>query len=108
MIRNYLKIAWRNLRREKGFSFLNISGLSIGMAAAILILLWIQNEISMNRTFPKVDRIHLMYNRDTFSDKKHAWASTPKVMAPVLKKDYPEVEDAVRLAWADFLFTAGR
>lgn len=107
MIRNYLKIAWRNLRRERGFAFLNISGLSIGMAAAILILLWIQNEMSMNRTYPKTDRIYLMYNRDTFSGEKHAWASTPKVMAPVLKKDYPEVEDAVRISWANFLFTAG-
>lgn len=107
MIRNYFKIAWRNLRRERGFAFLNISGLSIGMAAAILILLWIQNEMSMNRTFPKTDRIYLMYNRDTFSGEKHAWGTTPKVMAAVLKKDYPEVEDAVRVSWANFLFTAG-
>lgn len=107
MIRNYLKIALRNLRRERGFAFLNISGLSIGMAAAILILLWIQNEMSMNRAFPKTDWIYLMYNRDTFSGEKHAWGTTPKIMASTLKKDYPDVEDAVRMSWADFLFTAG-
>ncbi len=107
MFRNYLKIAWRNLNREKAFSLLNISGLSIGMGAAILILLWIQNEVSMNRTYPKTDRIYLMYNRDTFSGEKWVWASTPKVMASALKKDYPEVEDAVRMSGTSFLFTVG-
>ena len=47
MLRNYFKIAWRNLLKNKAFSFLNISGLAIGMASALLILLWIQNEVSL-------------------------------------------------------------
>jgi hypothetical protein len=46
MLRNYFKIAWRNLVRNKSFSIINISGLAIGMAAATLILLWVQNELS--------------------------------------------------------------
>ena len=49
MIKNYFKIAWRNLIKNKAFSFLNISGLAIGMASAVLILLWVQNEISYDR-----------------------------------------------------------
>ncbi|MGI8952359.1 MAG: ABC transporter permease [Chitinophagaceae bacterium] len=49
MFKNYLKIAFRNLWRSKAFSIINISGLAIGMASAILILLWIQNEISYDR-----------------------------------------------------------
>ena len=49
MLKNYLTIAWRNLLKNRAFSFLNISGLSIGMASAVLILLWIQNGVSFDR-----------------------------------------------------------
>jgi ABC-type antimicrobial peptide transport system permease subunit len=107
MILNFFKIAIRNFRKNKGFSFINITGLAIGMAAAILIILWIQNEVSMDRDYAKIDRIYRMYNRDKFSGDLWAWGTTPKVMAPVLKKDYPEVEDAVRVTFANFLFTVG-
>ena len=107
MLRNYLKIAWRNLLKQKGFSFINILGLSVGMASAILILLWIQNEVSFDRNYPKADRLYLMSNRDTFSGEKWAWNNTPKIMAPYLKKDYPDVEDAVRASDIDFLMTVG-
>ncbi len=57
MFRNYLKIAFRNLWRTKGFSFINITGLAIGMASAILILLWIQNEMSYDRVPQERDPI---------------------------------------------------
>lgn len=107
MIKNYLKVALRNLRRDKGFSFLNISGLAIGMAAAILIMLWIQFEVSIDREYAKSDRIYQMYNRDTFSGEKWAWGSTPKILGPTIKKDYPEVEQAVRVSHNGFLFTSG-
>ncbi|MDA3616731.1 ABC transporter permease [Polluticaenibacter yanchengensis] len=107
MLKNYIKVAWRNLIRDKGFSFINITGLAIGMAAAILILLWIQNEMNMDRKYPKSDRIYMMYNRDKFSGELWAWGTTPKIMGTTIKKDYPEVEDVVRLADASFLFTQG-
>ncbi len=109
MLKNYLKTAWRNLKKNKGFSFINITGLAIGMAAAILIFLWIQNEMSRDTQYPKSARLYLMYNRDKFSGQSWAWSSTPMVMAPTLKKDYPEVEDAVRVNSfsANYLFTVG-
>lgn len=107
MLKNYFKIAWRNLNRSKGFAFLNIGGLGIGMASAILILLWVQNEVSMDREHPKSDRIYRMFNRDNFSGELWVWGSTPKIMAPTLKKDYPEVEQAVRINEAGFLLTVG-
>jgi putative ABC transport system permease protein len=107
MIKSYLKIAWRNLVKSKSFSLLNIVGLAVGMAAAILIMLWIQNEIRFDRFYSKSDRLYLMYNRDTFSGEKWAWNNTPKIMASFLKKDYPEVEDAVRLSGSGFLLTVG-
>ncbi|SFT88329.1 ABC-type transport system, involved in lipoprotein release, permease component [Algoriphagus locisalis] len=107
MLKNYFKIAWRNIVRSKGYAFINIGGLGIGMASAILILLWIQNEVSMDREHSKSDRIYRMYNRDTFSGELWAWGTTPKIMGPTLEKDYPEVEQAVRINHANFLFTVG-
>jgi len=107
MIKNYFKIAFRNLWRNKGYSAINIFGLAIGMASAILILLWIQNEISHDRFHERIDRIYVMNNRDHFNGKLHAWATTPKILAPTLKADYPEVEQAIRINNADFLFTVG-
>ncbi|MEO9205668.1 MAG: ABC transporter permease [Gammaproteobacteria bacterium] len=108
MFKNYFKIAFRNLWRNKVFSGINIFGLAIGMASAILILLWIQNEMSMERFNKKGDRIYIMYNRDRDpSGEGWAWGSTPKILAPTLKKDYPEVEDAVRFNNITFLITSG-
>lgn len=64
MLRNIFKISFRNLWRSKGFAAINIAGLAIGMAAAMLILLWIQNEWSTDRFYENQDRIYQMYNRD--------------------------------------------
>lgn len=105
MLRNYIKIAWRNIAASKGYAFINIGGLGIGMASAIIILLWVQNEISMDRNHANSDRIYRMYNRDTFSGELWVWGNTPKIMGPTIKKDYPEVEQAVRLRHVGFLFS---
>jgi predicted permease len=108
MIKNYFKIAFRNLWRNKGFSAINIFGLAIGMASAILILLWIQNEMSTDRFHKKGDHIYLMYNRDKDAQgETWAWPTSPKILATTLKKDYPEVQDAVRYNNVTFLLTAG-
>jgi len=108
MFKNYFKTAWRYLMKSKGFSFINITGLAIGMSAAILILLWIQNEMSRDTQYPKSNRLYLMYNRDKFSGQTFAWSSTPMIMGPTLKNDYPEVEDAVRVnSHANYLVTVG-
>ncbi len=108
MFKNYFKIAVRNLWKSKGFSLLNITGLAVGMASTILILLWIQNEMSVDRFYKNVDRIYFMYNRDKDPQgQKWAWPNTPKILAPTLKKDYAEVEDAVRYQNVTFLLTAG-
>src|ERR1700749_4028792 len=107
MLKNYLKIAVRNLLKNKGFSIINISGLAIGMASALLILLWIRNELSIDRSYPKTDRLYMLYNRDKFNGALWAWNNTPKVMAPVLRKDYAGVEDAVRYNNVTFLTSVG-
>jgi len=108
MLKNYFKIAIRNLWRNKSISAINIFGLAIGMASAMLILLWIQNEMSMDRFHQNGDRIYMMYNRDKDPEGKiWAWPNTPNILATTLKNDYPEVEDAVRYRNVTFLLTAG-
>ncbi|KAA9040959.1 FtsX-like permease family protein [Ginsengibacter hankyongi] len=108
MIKNFFKIAYRNLLRNKGFSFINISGLAIGMASAVLILLWIQNEMSHDKFHAKSDRIYTSNNRDKFNGQVFAWSTTPKILGPTLKLSYAsDVEDVVRSNFANFLFTVG-
>src|SRR5450432_3260793 len=107
MIKNYFKTAFRNLLRNKGFSLINICGLAIGMASAMLILLWVKNEMSYDRFYTKTTRIYKVYNRDNVNGQLEALEQTPTVMASSLKHDYPEVEDAVRYRTVNFLATVG-
>jgi putative ABC transport system permease protein len=108
MFRSFLKTGLRNLWRSKGFSALNICGLAIGMASAMIILLWVQNELSYDRFYPKIDRLYQAWNRDKWDDKLECWNSTPKIMAPSLKLEYPEIEKASRVNWnQNLLFNVG-
>ncbi|MBX9781788.1 MAG: ABC transporter permease [Chitinophagaceae bacterium] len=108
MLKNYFKIAWRNLWRNKSFSLLNISGLAIGIAAASLIIIWLLNEVSFDRFHANGNRIYNVYNNDINDGKIITWNTTPKVMAKAIQQDYPEVESVVRVNWpTPYLFTAG-
>ncbi len=98
MIRNYFKIAWRNLLRNKSFSVINITGLATGMAAAMLILLWIHHEVSYDVFHEKKDRLYQVWNRYAMEGEVQNWKNTPKPMAPAILQDYPEVEHTSRLA----------
>jgi putative ABC transport system permease protein len=100
LLANYFKFSWRTLLKNKAFSFINVSGLAVGMASAVLIWLWIQNELSTEQFHTKRDRIFLMLNRGEFDGKTYVWASTPHPLAPALKAEFPkQVEDAVRASW---------
>jgi len=106
MIKNYFKIAYRNLLRNKSFSIINISGLAIGMASAILILLWIQNEISYDRFHANDRRLYEIYSNDTINNSVRSLVNTPEIMAPVLKDDVPEIEEASRYSSDENLLLA--
>jgi len=109
MFKNYLKVAFRNLWKNKGFSFINIVGLAVGMASAILILLWIQNEVSYDGFHVKKDRIYEAWNRAEFSGELHCWHTTPRPLAAAMQRDFPEVEHVARVNWSDrLLFTVGQ
>ena len=99
MLNNYFKIAWRNLVRNKSFSVINISGLAIGMASAMLILLWIQNEVSYDQFHAKLNRLYEAWSNDKINGSIRSLTNTPEIMAPALKKDYPEIEDVTRVNW---------
>jgi putative ABC transport system permease protein len=107
MLRNYLKIAWRNLLKNKAFSFLNISGLAIGMASALMILLWVQNEVSYDQFHKNKDNLYEAWNRGVSDAKVQCWDNTPNILGPTLKKDYPEVADVVRTVGGSFVTAVG-
>ena len=98
MFRNYLKVAVRNLFRHKAYSFINVSGLAIGMACCILILLYVQDELSYDRFYENADQIYrLEANVKTRSGETGKWPATSGPMAPTLLDDYPEITQAVRI-----------
>ncbi len=108
MLRNFFKVAFRNLWKNKGFSIINITGLAIGMASAMLLLLWIYDEVSYDRFHVNRDRIYEAWNRAEFSGELHSWNTTPKVLARTLEHDFPEVQVTVRVNWpSNYLFTVG-
>jgi putative ABC transport system permease protein len=107
MLKSFLVIAWRNLLKNKAFSFLNISGLGIGMASAVLILLWIQNEISYDRFHQNKDQIYEAWNRGEFDGKLNCWSYTPRILGTTLKKDYPEIQEMTRCSGGWFVTAVG-
>src|ERR1700754_5004503 len=94
MIKNYLKIAWRNLFRNKFFSTINILGLALGLACSLLILLWVQSELDMNAFHKNKATLYMVYERQYYDHKTFGQYNTPGVLANELKKQIPEIEYA--------------
>jgi ABC-type antimicrobial peptide transport system permease subunit len=107
MLRNFFKITFRTLWRSKDFSAINILGLGFGMAAAMLIGLWVQNEISYDRWYSNTDRTYLLYTRADYGGNLQVWPRSSSLMAADLKKNYAEVQEAARLRTVYFLVTQG-
>ena len=109
LIDNYFKIARRSLLRNKGFTAINISGLAIGLASAIVLLLWIRNELSFDQFHKNRDRVYQALTRSAFDGHTEVNGKTPMALGPVLQTAFRrEVETAVRLNWVGaFILTAG-
>ncbi len=99
MFKTYFKIAFRQLLKNKTFSFINIFGLSIGMTAVILISLWVHNEMTYDNFHANKDRIYELWNKGEWSNKMWCWNTTPKVAHKFLIADLPEVEKTARMNW---------
>ncbi|MEZ2440318.1 ABC transporter permease [Chitinophaga sp. RCC_12] len=94
MISNYFRIAWRNLVRNKAFSFINILGLALGLACSLLMILWVQDEKSMDGFHANSDKLYQVYVRQSSGGKVNAGYLTQGPLAAELKKEVPEVEYA--------------
>ena len=97
MIKNYLKIAWRNLVKNKTFSIINITGLAIGLASFLLIALFVIDELSFDRYNINAERIYRVDANVKFGGNELNLAVSSDPMGPTLKKDYPQVEEYTRI-----------
>ncbi|SFQ09849.1 ABC transporter permease [Parafilimonas terrae] len=108
MFKPYLKIAWRNLLKNKSFSAVNIIGLTIGMAAVLLIWAWVQNELNYDRFYSNSNDLYKLYNKYADNNNINVWDVTAGPAAAALKQNYPEVKNAARMYWPiERLFTYG-
>lgn len=96
MLKNYFKIAWRNLLKHKGFSAINILGLSLGLACFLMITMYVLDELSYDRYNEKSERIFRIDTDITLGGTDLNMATTPDPLGEALIKDYPEVENYVR------------
>lgn len=97
MFINFLKSAFRNIIKNKFYSFLNILGLTVGLTAFIFLFLFVRDEVSYDKYHEKASRIHRIESDFTIAGKNERFAIVPIPMAPALKLEYPEVESFVRI-----------
>src|SRR5580693_1111243 len=98
MIKNYFKTAWRNLLRNKALSFINIAGLSIGLACCMLIFLYTKDEVSYDRFHEKKDQLFRLTCRIIGNDgKEFKYGLAAMVEGPAFKQEIPEIKDFVRI-----------
>jgi putative ABC transport system permease protein len=98
MLSKYLKIAFRNLTKNRLFTFLNIAGLSVGLAAGLLMLLWTQDELSFDNFHRDTARIYRESALFISGGNEQAWAAVPAPHVLYALQEIPEVEKAVRVA----------
>jgi putative ABC transport system permease protein len=109
MFKNYFKVALRNMKRHKGYSSINITGLAIGMACCLLISLWIFDELSFDRFHEFADRIYRVEFDQNYSGKLFHVNVSPYPLARALETEIPEIEQATRYGgMGDLLFQSGQ
>ncbi|MRG46291.1 FtsX-like permease family protein [Chitinophaga sp. SYP-B3965] len=100
MLRNYIKIAWRNLWNNKVFGIINIAGLTFGLTCCMFILLWVANESSYNRYHEKLPNIYQVYQHQYYSNNEILTVTaTPGPLADQLKAEIPDIQKAAALSW---------
>ncbi|MGO4919244.1 ABC transporter permease [Maribacter spongiicola] len=105
MFKNYIKIAWRNLWKNKGYSLLNIFGLAIGITCAAMILLWVEDEVGYDKDFAKQDVVYYIPTNQQYDGEwRTFFEATPGPLAEILKQEVPGIVGAARTKSEDFLF----
>ncbi len=97
MFRYNFITAYRNLIRKPGFALINITGLAIGLAACILILLYISDELSYDKFHSNSDRIYRLYNKSLIGNNAFEGTYTPSPLAETMLAEYPEIVSVTRL-----------
>ncbi|MFT3911718.1 MAG: ABC transporter permease [Ferruginibacter sp.] len=101
MIKNYFKTALRNLWKNRGYSFLNISGLAIGIAAAALIFLWVESELNYNHYFSNRDNLYKVKDQQTYDGTTFVFDATPGPLAEGMKNEIPGFKRTARATWGN-------
>ncbi|TPN88011.1 ABC transporter permease [Aquimarina algicola] len=105
MFKNYIKIAWRNLLKNKVFSMINIFGLAIGITCASLIFLWVEDELNFNSVFEKEDQVYYVPTNQRYEGEwRTFFRSTPGPLAEDMKNEIPGIIRSVRTTKSEFLF----
>jgi len=101
MFKNYLKTTFRSLWKNKGYSFLNIFGLAIGIACAALIFLWVEDELSYNDYFANKENLYKIKDQQTYDGNTFTFDATPGPLAKNIKSDIPGIKNTARSSWAN-------
>ena len=108
MFRNYFKVAFRNLWKNKTYSFLNVFGLAVGIACAGLIFLWVEDEWSYNQNHSKKDQLYQVLENQPFEGKTYTFGATPGLLAEAMQQELPGIRNTCRLTWDQYtLFSLG-
>ena len=99
MFKNNLKLAWRNLLKDKGYSLINITGLATGMAVAMIIGLWIYDEVGANRHFKNYDSVYQVMMNQTFDGVRGSQVALPYPIGEELKIKYPDLKAVAMCDW---------
>jgi len=106
MIKNYFKVAFRSLIRQKFYAFINILGLTVGLTTSFLIILYVADELSYDQFHEKADKIHRVILKGRMSGNEFEGCYTCSPMASAVVEELPEIQEAVRIAiWSDMLIT---
>ncbi len=108
MIKNYFKTAFRNLWKNKAYSFLNIFGLAVGITCAGFIFLWVEDELNYNYNNCKRDQLYQVLENQAYDGKTYTFAATPGLLAPAMKDELPGIKNSCRFTWNQYtLFSLG-
>jgi predicted permease len=108
MFKNYFKTAFRNLWKNKTYSFLNIFGLAVGIACAGLIFLWVEDELSYDHHNCKRDQLYKVMENQAYEGKTYTFGATPGILAPTMKDELPGIKNTCRFTWDQYtLFSLG-
>ncbi|MGB5977304.1 MAG: ABC transporter permease, partial [Cyclobacteriaceae bacterium] len=99
MLKNYLKVAYRNLFKYKGYAIINILGLAVGLATSMLIFLWVADEVSYDKFHEKGDRLYRVMEDHIYADQFFTIQSSPAGLAELLEAEIPEIENVTRATW---------